>query len=466
MHTKALLAVSACLGLVAATLPGPQLRKPGWKKSAQVTKRQLPAEPVGVQTVNGPNNLTITYKQPGQEGICETTPGVNSYAGFVNLAPDVHSFFWFFESRRDPANDDITLWLNGLVMFFRVLFPSLLTTCSGPGSDSLIGLFQELGPCNVTENLTTALNPHAWNEVSNMLFLSQPVGVGFSYGAAEPGSLDPYFGAFLNASEAPVDGRYPVINNTKIDTTDLAAVAAWEVIQAFIGELSSLDNKVQSKVFNLATESYGGHYGPAFFNYFQNQNRLIANGTKQGTELQMNSLTIINGIIDEYIQAPYYPEFATKNTYGIVAYNQSVYDYTQYALYNPGIGCLDQISNCFYTNQSTLVGQGVCTEAANQCRDNVESVYYAYGGRGVYDIRHPYDDPTPPDYLVDFLNMASTQEALGVSTNYTSYSNTEIYYAFQQTGDFVYPNFLQDLEQILNSGVRVSLIYGDADYIW
>lgn len=113
MYTKTLLAASACLGLVTAVVPGPQLRKPGWKKSAQITKRQLPAEPVGVQTITGPNNLTITYKEPGKEGICETTPGVNSYAGFVNLAPDVHSFFWFFESRNDPANDDVTLWLNG-----------------------------------------------------------------------------------------------------------------------------------------------------------------------------------------------------------------------------------------------------------------------------------------------------------------------------------------------------------------
>lgn len=169
-----LAAATTCLGLAAAVLPGPQVRRPGWTKSAQITKRQLPAEPVGVQSITSPNGINITFKNPGQQGVCETTPGVNSYSGFINLAPDVHSFvstklgnamkdanarqFYFFESRNDPANDPITLWLNG-----------------GPGSDSLIGLFQELGPCNVTANLTTALNPYSWSNVSNMLFLSQPV---------------------------------------------------------------------------------------------------------------------------------------------------------------------------------------------------------------------------------------------------------------------------------------------------
>lgn len=54
--------------------------------------------------------------------------------------------------------------------------------------------------------------------------------------------------------------------------------------------------------------------------------------------------------------------------------------------------------------------------------------------------------------------------ALGVDLNYTS-SNSETYYAFQQTGDFVWPNFIADLEKILSYPVRVSLIYGDADYI-
>lgn len=88
-------------------------------------KRQLPNEPTGVKTITSPNNVTIRYKEPGKEGVCETTPGVNSYSGYIDLAPDSHTFFWFFESRHDPANAPITLWLNG-----------------GPGSDSLIGLFE------------------------------------------------------------------------------------------------------------------------------------------------------------------------------------------------------------------------------------------------------------------------------------------------------------------------------------
>ncbi|GMF68290.1 unnamed protein product [Aspergillus oryzae var. brunneus] len=55
-------------------------------------------------------------------------------------------------------------------------------------------------------------------------------------------------------------------------------------------------------------------------------------------------------------------------------------------------------------------------------------------------------------------------DAIGVNINYTQ-SNNDVYYAFQQTGDFVWPNFIEDLEEILALPVRVSLIYGDADYI-
>lgn len=45
----------------------------------------------------------------------------------------------------------------------------------------------ELGPCNVTQNLTTVVNENSWSEVSNLLFISQPLGVGFSYSEQEAG---------------------------------------------------------------------------------------------------------------------------------------------------------------------------------------------------------------------------------------------------------------------------------------
>lgn len=91
-RSQLLLAAAACFSVASAFAPGPKVHKPGWDRAVQITKRQLPAEPVGIQQITSPNGFNITYKEPGQDGICETTPGVNSYAGFVNLAPDVHSF--------------------------------------------------------------------------------------------------------------------------------------------------------------------------------------------------------------------------------------------------------------------------------------------------------------------------------------------------------------------------------------
>lgn len=99
----------------------------------------------------------------------------------------------------------------------------------------------------------------------------------------------------------------------------------------------------------------------------------------------MRSLGIGNGIISEQIQVPYYPEFATKNTYGIVAYNESIYNYTQIALNMPN-GCLQQIATCYAANRSTFAGKALCTEAEDMCRDNVEGIYYNFGGRGEFCI--------------------------------------------------------------------------------
>ena len=312
--------------------------------------------------------------------------------------------------------------------------------------------------------METEVNPYSWSEVSNLLFLSQPIGVGFSYAEEEAGSINEDTGLPQNASFGPVDGEYAVIDPLTIDTTDLAAIGTWHVLQGFLSALPQLDSNITSRTFNLWTESYGGHYGPSFFNYFYDQNQAIANGTASGVQLTFDTLGIGNGIIDESIQAPYYPEFAVNNTYGIKAVNDTIYEFMKLAYYIDG-GCRDSYEYCAESLRNSLPDYETCASATDLCRSFVEGPYYSYGGRGVYDIRHPIRDPTPPTYFVDFLNKASTQAALGVNLNYTSDSSYAVDVGFIYTGDFVFPNFKTDLEMILNNGVRVNLYHGDADYI-
>jgi len=404
----------------------------------------IPANATDVKTITSPAGATIRYKEPGKAGVCETTDGVNSYSGYVDLDEKTHMFFWFFEARNNPNEAPLTLWLNG-----------------GPGSDSLIGLFQELGPCNVTENLTTQVNPYAWNEVSNMLFLSQPIQVGFSYAESIIGYEDDNGYPIENATNAT--GRWPTSDPYTYDTTATAAEGTWHILQAFLSLLPTLDSGVKSRTFNLWTESYGGHYGPAFFNSFYDHNLAIANGTENGTELIMDTLGIGNGIISERIQAPYYPEFAVNNTYGIKLVNDTIYEYMKMSYYIAS-GCRDWIDMCAAANKSTQDGRSTCATATNLCRSLVEQPYYVYGERGVYDIRHPYDDPTPPSYFEDYLNQAEVQNALGVNLNYSDYGAL-VGEGFVDSGDFVYTEILDDLEGLLNKGVKIFLYAGDADYI-
>ena len=133
MKSFSILTLALCaVGIEAVRAPRAALQKRSSLKHERAKyfgKRQsnvtYPAPITDYTTITSPSGSSIRYKEPGKAGVCETTPGVGSYSGYIDLAPDMHAFFWFFESRNDPSSDPITLWLNG-----------------GPGSDSQIGLFQ------------------------------------------------------------------------------------------------------------------------------------------------------------------------------------------------------------------------------------------------------------------------------------------------------------------------------------
>lgn len=44
--------------------------------------------------------------------------------------------------------------------------------------------------------------------------------------------------------------------------------------------------------FIFATESYGGHYGPEFVTYFDQQNKLIAERKIKGEKIEVSALMI------------------------------------------------------------------------------------------------------------------------------------------------------------------------------
>jgi len=77
----------------------------------------LPYETRTVNSLLDPN-VSLSYKETR---ICETTPGVKSYSGYVNVPKnategrpyDMHTFFWFFEARKNPGHAPLSLWLRG-----------------------------------------------------------------------------------------------------------------------------------------------------------------------------------------------------------------------------------------------------------------------------------------------------------------------------------------------------------------
>src|SRR5215469_2379442 len=104
-----------------------------------------------------------------------------------------------------------------------------------------------------------------------------------------------------------------------------------------------------------------------------------------------------------------------------------------------------------------------CASAVDFCYLYVESTYISFSGRNFYDIAAPTADPFPHSYYRGFLNQHWVQAALGVPINYTE-SIDSVEFAFQYTGDFPRSGFLQDIAYVLDSGIKVALVYGDRDY--
>ncbi|GKT76086.1 serine carboxypeptidase [Colletotrichum tofieldiae] len=460
-----------------------------------LTAAQFPPTPEGVKVLKSQfhENVTISYKEPG---ICETTPGVKSYAGYVQLPPGtlddvdgeaqdypINTFFWFFEARKAPENAPLAIWLNG-----------------GPGGSSIMGLLEENGPCLVNEDSkTTRLNPWSWNNEVNLLYIDQPTQVGFSYDTPTNVSIheadDPELGPGLHMfpadfsdeiPEANYTYRYGTASSQKLshtsNTTAHAAHALWHFAQTWFFEFPGY--KPSDDRISLWAESYGGHYAPGIFQHFQSQNELIQNGSSSEQNAQfihLDTLGIVNGLIDLAIQGETWISFPYNNTYGLQVFNQSIHDQLMHNWTRPD-GCKDRILDCqkALKEHGPLLAMGtkknvteICGQSFEECGFSAVGLYQTIpDGKGWYDIGHDKHDPFPAPHLYGYLTEGDVLSSLGVPVNYSE-SSGAVGKGFSQTFDEHYAEAITDMilggfgesiGYLLDNGVKVHLMYGDRDY--
>lgn len=349
-----------------------------------------------VQNENLPNfTLRVKKNDPSVLGI----DTVKQYSGYLDVTDeDKHFFYYFFESRNDPKTDPIVLWLNG-----------------GPGCSSLTGLFFELGPSSIGEDVKPIYNPYSWNSNASVIFLDQPVNVGYSY------------------------------SSSSVTSTTAAGKDVYAFLELFFQQFPEYTDLK----FHIAGESYAGHYIPQFA-------AEILSHEERGFNL--SSVLIGNGLTDPLTQYKYYEPMACGEGGAPAVLPEEECE----AMLSNQERCLSLIQNC-YDSESVWS----CVPAAIYC-NNGQIGPYQKTGRNVYDIRGECEGGslcyTGLDYIDEYLNKEEVKAALGAEVESYESCNFDVNRNFLFAGDWMKP-YHKAVTTLLDSGLPVLIYAGDKDFI-
>ncbi|KAF4695578.1 Kinesin-like protein kif24 [Perkinsus olseni] len=309
-------------------------------------------------------------------------------------------FFWFFEARHSPETAPTTFWLSG-----------------GPGASSMLALLAENGPCTVnSEGTDTIYNPYSWTEASNMVWVDQPAGTGFSIG----GSYD--------ADEEEVG-------------QDM-----YHFMQTFFKHFPTYNKDV-----HVVGESYGGHYVPAVVNTVVEHNTELSIGLapKGRVPIDMKGMAIGNGMTNTIEQIKWLPKMAYDSGTA-----PSVVDFETYQKMQSRVdGVVDAVAKCDKTGD-----KDVCQTAWNDFTKELMAPVME-GGYNMYDLRlKGHYNWTG---INTWLNNPEIRREIGAEKEWEAVS-IEVYKTltpkdFLQTYDNLVP-------PLLAMGLKVLIYAGDQDY--
>ncbi|KAI5958163.1 hypothetical protein CANMA_004317 [Candida margitis] len=120
----------------------------------------------------GGSDASKQYMVTNLPGLSEIDDGFKPlmYAGQLELFPENNTnyFFWKFIDASKNVNSTsykrTTFWLNG-----------------GPGCSSMDGALLESGPFRIDQSQKVVMNNGSWHKASDVIYVDQPAGTGFSY---------------------------------------------------------------------------------------------------------------------------------------------------------------------------------------------------------------------------------------------------------------------------------------------
>ncbi|KAJ8769272.1 hypothetical protein K2173_002201 [Erythroxylum novogranatense] len=169
-------------------------------------------------------------------------------------------FYTFYEAQNSTSplsETPLLIWLQG-----------------GPGCSSMIGNFLELGPYRIVEPRKPNMSHHllqrnsgSWNRIFGLVFLDNPIGVGFS-----------------------------VASNPEVIPRDQHSVAK-HLFAAITGFIDS-DPNFKNRPLYITGESYGGKYVPAIGFHILMKNKVLP----VSKQVNLKGVAIGNGLTDPVTQ--------------------------------------------------------------------------------------------------------------------------------------------------------------------
>ncbi|KAH7836997.1 hypothetical protein Vadar_008321 [Vaccinium darrowii] len=349
----------------------------------------------GPMMVEKPLRLNV-LGDPGNNSIQD----LGHHAGYYRLPDtvDARMFYFLFESRNNKSEDPVVIWLTG-----------------GPGCGSELALFYENGPFHIANNLSLLWNDFGWDQASNLIYVDQPTGTGFSYSSSA--------------------------NDTRHDEIGISN-DLYNFLQGFF----KLHPEYVNNDFYITGESYAGHYIPAFASRVHQGNK-----ANEGIFINLKGFAIGNGLTDPEIQYPAYPDYALDMN----LIQQSDYDNIESELVPP---CKQAAPLCG-TN-----GSATCIEAYMACTPIFNEIMNIAGNINYYDIRKQCVGQLCYNFsnMEKLLNEQSVRDALGVGDiEYVSCSST-VYEAM--TMDWM-RNLEVGIPALLEDGIKMLVYAGEYDLI-